>query len=160
AYGIVRIARTALVGSIPRIGTAAIDARVLAVAVGLTLVSGVLCGLTPALRAVRRDVVSGLSGTRGAVTHVSRDGVRRTLIVAEIALSFVLLCTATLLAESYRHLMAVPKGFDATALVTGRVWLPSTRYPNAASQGAFFDRLTERLGASLGPHAVTLASDL
>jgi hypothetical protein len=47
------------------------DARVLAVAVGLTLVSGVLFGLTPALRAVRRDVVSGLSGARGAVANVS-----------------------------------------------------------------------------------------
>ena len=160
AYAIVQVARTVLAGSIPRIGMAQIDARVLTAAVGLTLVSGVLFGLMPALRAVRRDIVSGLSGARGAVTTVSRDAVRRTLIVAEIALSFVLLCTAGLLADSYRHLMAVPKGFDASALITGRVWLPSTRYADGASQTAFFDRLTERLGASLGSDSVTLTSDL
>src|SRR5262249_39878063 len=58
------------------------------------------------------------------------------------------------------HLMAVEKGFDASALITGRVWLPSTRYADGASQAAFFDRLTDRLGAALGPDAVTLASDL
>ena len=160
AFGLVQIARAALVGAIPRIGTVAIDARVLAVAVGLTLLSGVLFGLTPALRAVRRDVVSGLSGARGAVANVSRDAVRRSLIVVEIALSFVLLSTAALLAVSYAHLMAVPKGFDPAELITGRVWLPSTRYADGAAQNAFFDRLTDRIGASLGPQTVTLASDL
>ena len=160
AYSIVAIARTMLVGTIPRVATAAIDGRVLAVACGLTLVSGLLFGVTPALRASTRDVVAGLSGARGSVEPLARDAVRRTLMVAEIALSFVLLVAAALLAESYLRLVNVPKGFNPGSLITARVWLPSTRYASNASQNAFFDRVTERLAADFGLGAVTLASDL
>ena len=160
AYGVVSIARTMLVGTIPRVATAAIDGRVLAVACALSLLSGLLFGVTPAVRASKRDVIAGLSGARGSVEHAARDGVRRTLMVAEIALSFVLLVAAVLLAESYLRLVNVPKGFNPSDLITARVWLPSTRYPSDAAQNAFFDRLTERLVADFGLRAVTLASDL
>ena len=156
AYAIVKVARTMLVGTIPRVTTAAIDERVLAVACGLSLVAGFFFGVTPALRASRRDVIADLSGARGSV-HSSRDVVRRTLMVGEIALSFVLLVAAALLAESYLHLVKVPKGFNPDDLITARVWLP---YTAEAAQNAFFDRLTERLAGAFGPHAVTLGSDL
>jgi putative ABC transport system permease protein len=159
AYVIVQLARSALVGAIPRVGTAAIDGRVLAVACAVSLLSGVLFGVTPALRAGTRDVVMGLGGARGAVTNVSRDVVRRFLMAGEIALSFVLLATAALLGQSYLNLMAVPTGFDPEGLITARVWLPSTRYPDGRAQNAFFDRLTDRL-SDIGLQAVTLASDL
>jgi putative ABC transport system permease protein len=160
AYGIVKVARATLVGTIPRMATASIDGRVLAVACGLSLVSGFLFGLTPALRASRRDVAAGLSGARGSVEHLSRDAVRRTLMVGEIALSFMLLVAAVLLAESYVRLVNVPKGFNPADLITARLWLPSTRYATEASQNAFFDRLSERLDGDFGRRAATLASDL
>src|SRR5262245_54433841 len=160
AYAILAIARTMLVGTIPRVATAAIDGRVLAVACGLSLVSGFLFGVTPALRASRRDVIAGLNGARGSVEHGSRDAVRRTLMIGEIALSFVLLVAAALLAESYLRLVNVPKGFNPDDLITARVWLPTTRYAAAAQQNAFFEGLTERLAGDFGPEAVTLASDL
>jgi len=160
AYAMVHVARTMLVGTIPRVATAAIDGRVLAVACGLSLVSGFCFGVTPALRASRRDVIAGLNGARGSLEHLSRDAVRRTLMVGEIALSFVLLVAAALLAESYLHLVNVPKGFNPDDLITARVWLPSTRYAADAAQDAFFDRLTERLAGDFEPQGVTLASDL
>jgi putative ABC transport system permease protein len=160
AYAIVNVARTMLVETVPRVATAAIDGRVLAVACGLSLVSGFCFGVTPALRASRRDVIAGLSGARGAMEPLSRDAVRRTLMVGEIALSFVLLVAAALLAESYLRLVNVPKGFNPDDLITARLWLPSTRYASDAAQNAFFDRLTERLAGDFGPRAVTLASDL
>ena len=160
AYGLVNVARTMLVGTIPRVATATIDGRVLAVACGLSLVSGFCFGVAPALRASRRDVIAGLSGARGSVEHLSRDAVRQTLMVGEIALSFVLLVAAALLAESYLRLVNVPKGFNPDDLITARVWLPSTRYATDVAQDAFFDRLTERLAGDFGPRAVTLASDL
>jgi len=160
ASTIVAVARTMLVCTIPRVAAAAIDGRVLAVACGLSLVSGFLFGVTPALRASRRDVAAGLSSARGSVDHLSRDAVRRTLMAGEIALSFVLLVAAALLAESYLRLVNVPKGFIPDNLITARVWLPSTRYPANAAQNAFFDRLTERLAGDFGPAAVTLVSDL
>ena len=62
AYAIVTLARTMLVGTIPRVARRRFDGRVLAVACGLSLVSGFLFGVTPALRASRRDVIAGLSG--------------------------------------------------------------------------------------------------
>jgi putative ABC transport system permease protein len=160
AYAFLTVARTMLVGTIPRVAAATIDGRVLAVACGLSLISGFLFGVTPALRASRRDLIAGLSGARGSVEHVSRDAVRRTLMVGEIALSFVLLVAAALLAESYLRLVNVPKGFDPDGLITARVWLPPPRYAAEAAQSAFFDGLTERLAGDFGPPAVTLASDL
>ena len=81
-------------------------------------------------------------------------------MVGEIALSFVLLVAAALLADSYLRLVNVPEGFNPDGLITARVWLPSTRYAADAAQDAFFDRLTERLAGNFGPRAVTLASDL
>ena len=160
AYSIVTVARTKLVGTLPRVATATIDGRVVVVACGLALFSGICFGITPALQALRRDFIGGLSGARGSVEHVSRDAVRRTLMVGEIALSFALLVAAALLAESYVRLMNVPKGFAPDDLITARVWLPSTRYAADVAQNAFFDRLTERLAANFGSQAVTLASDL
>lgn len=160
AYAIVAVAQTLLVGTIPRVTAAAIDGRVLAVACALSLVSGLLFGVTPALRVSRRDAIAGLSGARGSADHVSRDAVRRTLMVGEIALSFVLLVAAALLAESYLRLVNVPTGFNPDDLITARVWLPTTRYAAAAQQHAFFEGLTERLAGDFGPEAVTLASEL
>lgn len=160
AYLIVQTARTALVGAIPRIGTATIDIRVLALACLASLLSGVMFGLAPAFRAADRDVAAGLSGSRGAVGNVSRDAVRQTLMGLEIALSFLLLVTAALLAESYFHLLGVPKGFEPGGLVTARVWLPPARYPDGPAQDAFFANLTDRIGAGVGAANVTLASDL
>jgi predicted permease len=160
AHAIVAVAQTMLMGTIPRVAAAAIDGRVLAVACGLSLVSGFLSGVTPALRVSRRDLIAGLSGARGSVDHVSRDAVRRTLTIGEIALSFVLLVAAALLAESYLRLVNVPTGFNPDDLITARVWLPTTRYAAAVRQNAFFDGLTERLAGDFGPQAVTLASDL
>ncbi|HEX6465142.1 MAG TPA: ADOP family duplicated permease, partial [Vicinamibacterales bacterium] len=160
AYAILEIARAMLAGAIPRVTTAVIDARVFGVAGGASLLAGLLFGIAPALRASRRDGIGGLSGARGAIEHVSHDTVRQALMIGEVALSFVLLVTAALLVESYIHLVTVPKGFDPHGLITARVWLPPTRYPEDASQNAFFDRLTERLSAEFGPQAVALASDL
>lgn len=160
AYLIVQTARAALVGAIPRIGTATIDTRTLGVACIASLLSGVVFGLAPAFRAGRRDVKTGLSGSRGAIGNASRDGVRQVLIGLEIALSFLLLVTAALLAESYVRLLAVPKGFEPGGLVTARVWLPPMRYPDGGAQNAFFTRLTDRIGATVGLANVALTSDL
>jgi putative ABC transport system permease protein len=100
------------------------------------------------------------AGWRGLPGWVARDRVRRVLVVGEIALSFMLLATAGLLTRSVAKLLAVPTGFDATNLVAGSTWLPSTSYPDSVSQRNFFDRLTADLGAVYGAQHVTLASDL
>ena len=150
-----------LATTIPRMTEVSIDGRVLAVALIISVVSGVLFGVVPAMRAARGDLVSGLrDGGRGMMGSISHDRVRRALIVGEIALSFALLVTAGLLSRSYLKLVSVPNGFDADGLVSGLTWLPTARYPDSLSQAAFWNRLTGALAESMGPRAVTLTNDL
>jgi putative ABC transport system permease protein len=161
AYVLVAIMRARLGGSVARMADASIDARVLALAVIVSLACGIAFGLIPALRIGRADVVGDLrDGGRGVLGSASRDRLRRALVVVEVALSFMLLATAGLLTRSVASLLAVPKGFDANNLVAGYTWLPSTRYKDSVSQRLFFDRWTDALGGKFGAAHVTLASDL
>jgi putative ABC transport system permease protein len=161
AYVLVAIMRARLGGSVARMADASIDGRVLALAVIVTLACGIACGLIPALRIGRSDVVGDLrDGGRGVMGSVSRDRLRRTLVVVEVALSFMLLATAGLLTRSVASLLAVPKGFDSSNLVAGFTWLPSTRYKDSVAQKLFFDRWSDALSTKFGPAHVTLVSDL
>ena len=158
---LVRGIRGWLGDSLPRLAEASIDGRVLAVAVAVTVVCGIALGIVPAVRA-RRDAVAGTlrGGGRGMVGRAARDRMRPVLVVGEIALSFMLLAAAGLLTRSVAKLLAVPTGFDATHLVAGSTWLPSTTYPDSVHQRNFFDRLLGELGTTYGAEHVTLASDL
>jgi predicted permease len=91
---------------------------------------------------------------------LASDRFRRSLIIAEIALSFVLVTTGALLARSFHDLVSVPVGFDPEHLVSAQTWLPTTRYPDSLSQLAFNARLTAALQQDFGPKAVTLTSSL
>ena len=77
----------------------------------------------------------------------SGDRFRQHLMIAEIALSFVLVATGTLLAQSLHNLLSVTMGFDAEHLVSARTWLPSVRYSDSVSQVRFNTRLRDALGA-------------
>jgi putative ABC transport system permease protein len=161
AYGIVVLARGALGTSIARIAEATIDGRVLAATLAISLLSGILVGVVPALRSTRGDLVTDLrDGARGVMGSVSRDRFRRSLIVGQIALSVVLLTTGGLLARSFENLLSVPMGFDPRGLISARTWLPTLRYPDSLSQITFNSRLRDAMGATFGPRAVTLASAL
>jgi predicted permease len=81
-------------------------------------------------------------------------------MIAEIALSFVLVATGALLARSLHNLLSVSMGFDPEHLVSARTWLPTVRYPDSVSQLSFNRRLREALGAEFGNAAVTLTSSL
>ena len=161
AYALVAGMRVWLGASVARMADVSIDARVLVIAVAISVICGLAFGIIPAARAGRSDIVRDLrDGGRGVMGGMSRDRSRRSLIVAEVALSFVLLATAGLLTRSVVKLLAVPKGFDVSNLVAGYTWLPSPRYADSLSQKAFFDRLLAELGGSFGDSHVTLASDL
>jgi predicted permease len=161
AYALVHILRVRLAASVARMAEATIDGRVLAIAVAITVASGLLFGLLPALRAGRSDAADELrDGARGSTGGVIRERSRRALMVAEVALSFLLLATAGLLGRSVVNLLHVPKGFDADNLAAGFTWLPPSRYPDSLKQKQFFDRLTGELGGIYGAPNVTLASDL
>lgn len=144
----------------PRIESAALDARVLAFTLLLTLATGVLFGLLPALAATR-SISAGVLQTGGR-EHSSRAvlRVRGALVTGQVALALVLLLGATLVVRSMIRLNAVALGFETGRVVAVRVKLPPLRYPDAARRLAFFEELERRLSQRAGVEAVAFANAL
>ena len=136
---------------------ASINLRVLGWSLVLAVVCGFLIGVLPAVQATRTDPHESLKAD--ARTGGSRGGqyLRQALVVAELALSVVLLLGAGLLMRSFLNIQRIDRGFDPRGVLTMRLTLPRDRYPGDAA-GAFFDRLAERLAALPGVRAVSAAS--
>lgn len=123
-----------------------IDARVLAFAALIAVVSGVIAGLAPALRATRTDVNEHLKeGSKGSGASASK--LSRTLVIGEIALSCILLVSAGLMIRSVVTMNDQPLGIENTRLLTGRIGLPEAQYPDGEAQYRFFEQLVQRLEA-------------
>jgi len=147
--------------TMPRLAETTVDARLLGFALALSLATGLLFGLLPALRASRADLGEVIKeGVRVTAGGPARDRLRSTLIVAEVALSFALLIGAGLLLRSLNRLLEVDKGFDAHRVITGSLSLPSSRYPEARQQAAFFRELRESVKALPGVEAAACVSNL
>lgn len=132
--------------ALARLPALAIDTQVLLFTLAVTIGTGLLFGLAPAFSAARTDPEDGLRASRGA----PRDGrgrPRRALVVLEIAAAVVLTVGAALLAKSFSRFQAVDRGFHTDNVLTASISLSTVRYPDAASRGAFFDTLAERLRA-------------
>jgi predicted permease len=141
--------------AIPRIGEIGIDGRVLAFTFGISLLTGVVFGLVPALRASRLDLNDVLrEGGRGAVGTsafgLGHHKLRKLLIAGEIALSLVLLIGAGLLVRSYQRITAANPGFDARNVLTLRLSLPGFKYKTPDAVIAFYRDLEGRIKALPG----------
>jgi putative ABC transport system permease protein len=135
--GIKLVIGSAPEGAFPRLDEAGIDGRVLLFTLGAALVSAILSGLAPALRAARSDVQTTLrAGGRGAGN--ARDRLRGALIVAEVALALALLDGAGLLVRSAMHLDRTPLGFDPSGVLAARLSLPAAGYPEPGRVGQTF----------------------
>jgi putative ABC transport system permease protein len=122
----------------------AIDGRVLAFTVVLTLLTAVLFGLMPALRVSGKDLLADMKqGGRGVMGGAAR--LRGALVAGEFALSVVLITGAGLMVRSILHVQAMDPGFDPGNMLTMRVDLPETRYQTAGSMRAFLQQAEERL---------------
>ena len=147
--------------SIPRLDEIGIDAGVVAFTLGMSLATGVVFGIIAALQR-RSERPAALLRSGGRDTSGGRRGgaMRSGLIVAETALSVMLLIGAGLLGRSFLELTAVDPGFDQERAIAVRVSLPATVYEDAASRRSFFSRLRERLRSIPGVTAVGGASAL
>jgi predicted permease len=151
--------------SLPRINEITISWGVLLVAFGISLVAGALFGLAPALHVRRLDItrVLKLEG-RGSTGSGEQARTRRLLVVAEFALSLVLMIAATLLLRSFWDLMHAPLGFDPQRVMMIRTRLP---YPNdpkedlyatAADQAPFVHEALRRVRTLPGVEEAALGS--
>jgi len=146
--------------NLPRLGDIELDATVLVFTVVICAVTAVLFGLVPALRAAGTDPqehlkVGGRSGSAG-----DRHGARNLLIVAEVALSVVLLVGAGLLIRSFLALQRVDPGYDAADVLTFELSMPFGKYPGGGARRAFFRDLSGRLEALPGVTSVGIVSQL
>ncbi|MFN2566547.1 MAG: ADOP family duplicated permease [Gemmatimonadaceae bacterium] len=158
SYFGVRLLRLAFPESLPFYISLELDRPALAFAVLATTLAGVLVGIAPAVRATRVDLTASLKeGGRGSGAGASRSRMRATLVVAEVALSVVLMIGAMLLIRSYRALEGTDLGFDEHGMLSMRISLPTVKYDNHARVSAFYDRLLARIRAMPGVESVGAA---
>ncbi len=144
---------------VPRLALARVDGPALAFAVGLTLLCGLIFGLAPAIRTAGRLPHEALKeGGRTGAGAGSRDRLRNTLVVAEIALALVLLTGAGLLIRSAVALNSVDPGFDPRGVVAGRVSLPAVAYESPEQVTGAFERIRDVLSAVPGVESAALVS--
>lgn len=122
--------------SVPRLHEVAPNARVLLFALGISLLTGLLFGLAPALQSANPPLQEKLKEGSHASTAAPQHRVRRTLVVVEFALALVLLAGAGLLIRSFARLMHVDLGFQAEHMLVARLWLPQ---PNDPATGPYFE---------------------
>ena len=146
-------------GDFPLAQTITIDGRVLAFCAGVSLLAGLVLSLAPALRAARSDLNLELK-TGGRTDDSIRNRARNLLIIAEIALSLILLVCAGLLIQSFERLQSVNPGFGLEQTLAVRLSLPPSRYATGPSVKTFYDRLAPRLRALPGVESLGAASTL
>src|SRR4051812_10429635 len=151
---------TLLAGQVPRADEIVIDARVMWFAFGVSVLTGILAGLLPAIRAGRTDLNDALK--EGGRSDAGSVGLRtrRMLIVCEVALSLVLLAGAGLMIRSLVALRNVDAGFDPRNVLTMQVSLPETRYNTPARITAFFDDALQRMRSLPGVEEAAAIDDL
>jgi putative ABC transport system permease protein len=135
-----------LAPDIPRLNETTIDLRVLLFSAVLTLGTGLIFSIAPALQGYKVDVQDLLKESSSRLTIAStRAGARSVLVVAEIALALMLLAGAGLLVRSFVQLQQVDPGFNSKNLLTAFVMLAPSKYPEPQRQAVFFHEVLDRI---------------
>ena len=145
---------------IPRVHQIRIDAVVMLFALAVTVLTGVLFGLAPALRASRTDLNDALKDIGKASGTRSRHGLRNLLVTAELALAFVLVVGAALLGKSFLHLMNVSPGYDPHNVLTMNTYVYGERYQKPDVELAYYQAAFRRLLGTPGVEGAAMVSTL
>ncbi|HSC26784.1 MAG TPA: ADOP family duplicated permease [Vicinamibacterales bacterium] len=145
---------------LPHMATLTLDPAVVMLGVILSVLTGLLFGVLPALSAVGPDPARSLRGVWLASTPRVHGGARTVLVAAEVAVAVVLLTGATLLGRSLHRLLDVSPGFDTANLLTLRVNLPGRIDGDAAAVRQFHDLFLDRLGDLPGASGAASISQL
>ncbi|HYO78070.1 MAG TPA: ABC transporter permease [Thermoanaerobaculia bacterium] len=145
----------------PRIDAITLDASAALFALVLSVLTGILFGLAPALSASKTNLAEALKdGSRGSTDGHNRNRTRNALVIAEIALSVVLLAGAGLLLRSFLRLNAIDPGYDYRGAIAARVTVSASAFPEPQDVVQFHRRALEELRAIPGVTAVGGASEL
>lgn len=148
-------------GDVPRVAPIGVDGAALAFALVLSVLTGVLFGVLPAWQASRQDLQHVLSeSARGSTADGHSRYARAGLVLAEVALSLVLLIGAGLLFRSLMTLIDMPLGFTTDRMLTVQVAPTGDNYRSPGQLIAYWDRVLERAGAVPGVEAVALTTGL
>jgi predicted permease len=159
AFASIRLLARVAPGNIPRLDETSLDGRVLFFALGISVLTGLLFGLFPALAALRCDLSEILahSGTRSV--RGARSRFRQALIVVQVALTVVLLTASGLFLRSLMRVQAAEKGFEPHSILTMNLSLDE-RYARPDQQIPFFRNLIDRLSALPGVQEVGAATNM
>jgi putative ABC transport system permease protein len=136
----------------------AISFPVLAFTIGLSLFTGLVMGLYPALQSSRTDIVDALKeGGRGTAGSVRQQRFRKLLVGAQVALSVTLVAGASLLIASFMRLSHQDPGFKPENLWIGLTVMPQAQYPDVASRTRFAEQMTNALRATPGLQDVSVS---
>jgi putative ABC transport system permease protein len=134
---------------------------VLLFAIGLSILTGLLMGIYPALQGSHADLVNGLKeGGRGTSGSVRQQCFRKILVGAQVALSVTLLAGAALLITSFIRLSQQNIGFRSRNLWTGAVTLPTSQYPDPPSRQRFVEQTLHDLRSVPGLESATISGDI
>jgi putative ABC transport system permease protein len=151
--GLMSVASARTFGDISRVEAIDIDPRVLGFTLIVSLFTGVLFGLAPAMQISSPALNDSLKESgRGSRFH--RGGLRQALMVTEVALSIVLLIGAGLLIRSFANLLGVNPGYRPDSLLTLRIALPEPRYEDRGRRDAFYEEVLQRISTLPGVQSV------
>ena len=137
------------------------DRRCLAFTVGVSILTGFIFGLAPALQISKPNLAESLKETgRGSGPAASRNRLRSALVVSEIAMTLVLLICAGLLIRTVSRLRNVNTGFNANNILAMNIGLPQAKYPKPENVIAFNKEIVERITALPGVKAAGTTSVL
>ena len=146
--------------SLPRLDEVSVNAPVLLFTAAVALLTGIFFGLVPAMQASRRDLTQGLKEGGAAGDSSKKHRAHNALVVAEVALSLVVLIASGLVLNSFWRLIHVRPGFNASNVLTTQVSLIMPTYKEESRQLAFYGRLHERLKSIPGVESAGFISEL
>ncbi len=147
--------------NLPQVADIPMDLRVLSFTVAISVLSGILFGLTPSLQLSRPNLGSTLSDEgRSSTGSRRRNRVRSILVAAQVALSMVLLIGSGLLIRSFMRLRMVDPGFGAKNTLTAKTFLPPSIYPQPADRIAFYRSALQHLQSIPGVEAAAISTAL
>jgi putative ABC transport system permease protein len=148
-------------GTVPNVFDVTLDPAVLAFTLGISVITGLIFGIAPAMRTTKRDLRGTLNeGSRGSTAGPGHHRLRGSLISMEIALALLLLVGAGLLLRSFSRLQEIPPGFQPDHLFVADLPISQSAYAKPEQRFQFFDRVVDRARTLPGVRSAAAASFL